>query len=359
MRTARPRIQSNVPLAPLTTIRVGGAARFYTRVRRQEQVVTAVEWAAATGEKLMVLGGGSNLLIGDEGFPGLVLHPAIPGLSIEERDGAVEVTAGAGVPWAWLVRHVVHRGWAGIECLAGIPGSVGASPVQNLGAYGQEVCDVIARVQALDIQTRKVTTFSNADCRFAYRASRFRRDDAGRYIILAVTYRLIPGGDPYIHYVELERTLAARKIANPTIRDVFNAVLTIRRSKSMVLRDGDPNTRSAGSFFLNPQLSEEQMAALDEVINRDLPGSRIPRFLQPEGYYKVPAAWLIERAGFTRGHQIGPVGLSTNHALAIINRDSATARDVLTLARAIHDAVHARFGVMLKPEPIFVGIEWE
>lgn len=351
-------IEDHVPLAPLTTIGVGGAARFFTRARTRDGAMAAADWAAEQGLPLLVLGRGSNLLIGDDGFPGLVLQLTIPGKTAVEHDGAIELTAGAGETWSDLVQHAVEHGWAGMECLAGIPGLVGASPVQNLGAYGQEVCDTIARVEAYDLRTRTVRQFSNEECRFGYRTSRFRRDEPGRYLLLAVTYRLIPGGAPYIHYVELERKLAEWAITAPTIRDVFHAVLEIRQSKSMVLRDGDPNTCSAGSFFTNAQLSDAQMAALDEVIARELPGARIPRFPQPDGVIKAPAAWLIERAGFGRGHVAGPVGLSTNHALAIINRGGATAHDVLALARAIHDAVYARFGVELTPEPVLVGVEW-
>ncbi|HOF86496.1 MAG TPA: UDP-N-acetylmuramate dehydrogenase [Armatimonadota bacterium] len=352
-------MDEHVPLAPLTTIGVGGAARYLARVRGRAGVRAAVTWAADAGVPLMALGRGSNMLIGDDGFPGLVLRVGIPGARVVETGGAVEVTVGAGVSWAALVRYAVARDWAGIECLAGIPGLVGAGPVQNIGAYGQEVCETILRVEALDLHTRQTVTFNNAECRFGYRTSRFRRDEPGRYLILSVTYRLIPGGAPYINYVELERTLAAWAIKDPTIQDVYRAVWEIRRGKSMVLREGDPNTRSAGSFFTNVQLTAAQMQALDEAIARELPGARIPRFRQPEGNYKAPAAWLIERAGFARGHCAGPVGLSTNHALAIINRGGATARDVLALARAIRDAVHDRFGVSLVPEPMLIGCAWE
>ncbi|OPZ85038.1 MAG: UDP-N-acetylenolpyruvoylglucosamine reductase [bacterium ADurb.Bin429] len=352
-------MDENVPLAPLTTIGVGGSARYLTRVRTRAGVQAAVAWAADAGVPLMALGRGSNMLIGDDGFPGLVLRVGIPGAEVVETNGAVEVTVGAGVSWAALVRYAVARNWAGIECMAGIPGLVGASPVQNIGAYGQEVRETIVRVEALDLRTRHVVSFDNAGCCFGYRTSRFRGDEAGCYLILSVTYRFTPGGAPYINYVELDRKLAAWAITAPTIQDVYRAVWEIRRSKSMVLREGDPNARSAGSFFTNAQLTEAQMQALDEAIARELPGARIPRFLQPEGNYKAPAAWLIERAGFERGHCAGPVGLSTNHALAIINRGGATARDVLALARAIRDAVHARFGVHLAPEPVLIGCAWE
>ncbi len=352
-------IQYDVPLAPLTTIGVGGVARFYARTHTRDGARAAAEWAAARNLPLMVIGRGSNLLIADTGFDGLVLQLAIPGIDAEPAGDAVDVTAGAGEDWPALVQHTVEHGWAGIECLAGIPGTVGASPVQNLGAYGQEVCNTIRRVEALDLHTGAFVIIDNADCRFAYRGSRFRREDAGRFLILAVTYRLTPGRGPYIHYRELELKLAEWALANPTIADIHRAVLAIRESKSMVLTDGDPNTRSAGSFFTNAQLTAAQMVALDDAIARELPGERIPRFHQPDGIYKAPAAWLIERAGFHRGYVAGPVGLSSNHALAIINRGGATAGDVLALARAIRDAVRDRFGVELAPEPVFVGMAWE
>jgi UDP-N-acetylmuramate dehydrogenase len=356
MHVAELDIHETVPLAPLTTMGVGGPARFFTRAESVEGVLMATLWAAERGLPVLVLGRGSNLLVADEGFPGLVLRVAIPGLQVEERDGTVEIVAGAGQNWDSLVARTVAQGWAGVECLSGIPGLVGSTPIQNVGAYGQEVSETITHVEVYDTVTRRVLTVSNATCGFAYRESRFKHAAHGRYIILQVGFRLLPGAPPTVHYIELERELAALHITTPTVRDVRRAVLEIRRRKSMVLAPRDPNARSAGSFFINPLLAPEAMAALDAIIAEEFPGQHIPRFTSPQGGFKIPAAWLIERAGFQRGFGNERVGLSSNHALAIVNRGGATTRDVLTLARQVRDGVAARFGVLLAPEPTLVGV---
>ncbi len=337
-------VRENVPLAPFTTLGIGGPARFYARVESVEAFATAVALARAKSLPLLVLGGGSNLLVADEGFPGLVVRMSIGG--VEVRDGEVE--AGAGESWDGLVAATVARDLAGFECLSGIPGLVGATPIQNVGAYGQDVRQTVARVVAYDLTSDEPHEFTNEECRFGYRESRFKLDDRGRYVVLSVAYQLVPGGEPAIRYPELERQLAGN--VRPSLADVRDAVLAIRRRKSMVLDPDDPDTRSAGSFFMNPIVPVEVADAID------LPDA--PRYPAPDGV-KLSAAWLIERAGFARGYRRGNAGLSSKHALAIVNRGGATAAEVAALAREIRDLVRERFGVTLAPEPVFVGIELE
>ena len=353
-------VQHQLPLAPFTTIGVGGPARYYLRATQPEAVEEAVAWTEDEGLPLLPMGRGSNLLVSDDGFPGLVLRVAISGVSVRRVDEAVELFVGAGENWSALVAYAVAQNWAGVECLAGIPGLVGATPVQNVGAYGQEVCESITHIEAYDTLARRSVSFTNQECAFSYRSSRFKLADHGRYIILGVGFRLLRNGPPRVHYIELERELAAWQLTRPTLQEVRRAVLEIRRRKSMLLHPHDPNARSAGSFFMNPLLSAEQIAALDEVITEQLPpGSHVPRFIAPGGGYKIPAAWLIERSGFTRGYPAGRVGLSSNHALAIVNHGGATARDVLALAYEIRNRVRERFGVRLTPEPVMVGLTWD
>jgi UDP-N-acetylmuramate dehydrogenase len=341
----------NVPLAPHCTLRVGGAARFFAEAADEAAVLEAVDWAAGRGLPVRVLGGGSNLVIADEGVDGLVLKIALRGVTTREVPGAVEVTAAAGEPWDALVRQTVEQGWAGLECLSGIPGLVGATPIQNVGAYGQEVSDTLVAVRALDREGRSVVTLGPSQCGFGYRDSLFKSGAPGRYVVLAVIYRLVPGGAPNVRYADIARALETRGLARPSLADVRETVLTVRRSKSMVLEPGDPNARSCGSFFLNPIVDAAALAAVDARAA----GLSMPRWPHPDGRVKLSAAWLIERAGFTRGQAEGPVGLSTRHTLAIVCHDGARARDVAAFARRVRAGVEARFGVRLHPEPIFWG----
>ena len=340
-----------VPLAPLCTLRVGGAARFFVEAVDEASVLDAVRWAAGRGLPVRVLGGGSNLVIADEGVDGLVLKIALRGVTARETADAVEVTAAAGEPWDALVCHTVERGWAGLECLSGIPGLVGATPIQNVGAYGQEVSDTVIAVRALDRQGPSVVTLPPGDCGFGYRDSLFKSGAPGRYVVLAVTYRLTPNGAPNVRYADIARDLEARGLGRPSLVQVRETVLKVRRSKSMVLEPGDPNARSCGSFFLNPLVASDTMTAIDARAA----GLDMPRWTQPDGRVKLSAAWLIERAGFARGQLDGPVGLSTRHSLAIVCHDGALARDVAAFARRVRAGVEARFGVRLQPEPIFWG----
>jgi len=341
----------HAPLAPHCTLRVGGPARYLVEATDEATVAEAVRWAAARGVPVRVLGGGSNLVIADEGVDGLVLKIASRGISTREAPNAMEVTAAAGEPWDALVRHTVERGWAGLECLSGIPGLVGATPIQNVGAYGQEVSDTLSAVRSLDRERGSVVTLGPAECGFGYRDSLFKSGAPGRYVVLAVTYRLTPGGAPNVRYADITRDLESRGLARPSLAEVRETVLRIRRSKSMVLEPGDPNVRSCGSFFLNPIVDISTLDAIDARAA----GLSMPRWPQPDGRVKLSAAWLIERAGFARGQADGPVGLSTRHTLAIVCHDGARARDVAAFARRVRAGVEERFGVRLHPEPIFWG----
>ena len=346
-------VEERVPLAPLTTLGVGGPARWFVQAPDEATVVRALAWARARRLPLRVLGGGSNVVVDDAGVEALVVRLTLRGVTTRTVDGAVELTAAAGEPWDALVRVTVERGWAGLECLSGIPGLVGATPIQNVGAYGQEVSDTVSAVRALDVESGQIATVPAARCGFAYRDSVFKSGQAGRWVVLTVTYRLRPDGTPTLGYADVARHLSERSVTDPTPADVREAVLAIRRSKSMVLDDpSDPNRRSCGSFFLNPILEPAQA----EAVSARAGDPRMPRWPQPDGRVKLSAAWLIEHAGFARGARQGPVGLSTRHTLALVAHDSARAGDVLGFARRLQDTVETRFGVRLTPEPVFWSI---
>ena len=344
-------VRENVSLAEHCTLGVGGPARFFIEARDEAAVLGAAAWARTRGLALRVLGGGSNLVVADEGVDGLVVKIALRGTETREVDGAVELTAAAGEPWDELVCKSVERGWAGLECLSGIPGLVGATPMQNVGAYGQEVSETVAVVRALDTATGRIVAFGNRECGFGYRDSLFRSGEPGRYVVLSVSYRLRPKGPAAVRYADVEKHVAARGIATPSLADVRDSVLAIRRSKSMVLDSRDENRRSCGSFFTNPVITGGEADAVQARAG----DAAMPRWPQGDRRVKLSAAWLIERAGFTRGQSAGPVGLSTRHALAIVAHDGARASDVVAFARGVQAAVRERFGVRLTPEPIFWG----
>jgi UDP-N-acetylmuramate dehydrogenase len=345
-------IRERVPLAALTTLGVGGEARWFVEARDEATVIAAHGWTRARGVGLRVLGGGSNVVVADAGVEACVVHLALRGIQSDRTDGAVDVTAAAGEPWDALVQLTVAHDWAGLECLSGIPGLVGATPIQNVGAYGQEVSDTVVAVRALDTESGVVTTLPAAACGFAYRDSAFKRDAPGRWVVLAVTYRLRAGAPPTLGYADVDRHLARQGIGAPTLGDVRAAVLAIRRGKSMVLDDPvDPNRRSCGSFFLNPILDADAVASVSARAG----DATMPRWPQSDGRVKLSAAWLIEHAGFVRGERAGPVGLSTRHTLAIVAHDGARTADVLAFARRIQDGVETRFGVRLTPEPVLWG----
>ncbi len=343
-------IRENIPLGPLTTLGVGGEARYLLEVRSAEQARQAVEWARERALPLFVLGGGSNLLVADSGFPGLVLKVAVLGCSNWQDAGKTILQAGAGENWDAFVAHTVAQDCAGLECLSGIPGTVGGTPVQNVGAYGQEVADRIRCVQALDLASGELRSFSADECEFTYRGSRFNTSEPGRYLLLSVTFELEPGGAPTLSYVDLRTQFAGEQ---PSLRQVRAAVLRIRQAKGMVIVAGDDDCRSAGSFFKNPVLPSAEYRQLQlRVAAR---GLNMPAYPALASQHKVPAAWLVEQAGFPKGYSSGAVGISRKHALAIVNRGGATAADVIALKDDIQRAVREQFGVELLPEPVFVG----
>ncbi len=344
------RQNENVDLAPLTTLGVGGPARRLALAETDEEACALVGEVDGRGEPLLVLGGGSNLLVGDEGFPGTVLGIRTKGLTFENGPHAVFVTAAAGESWDDFVAQVVERGLAGVECLAGIPGLVGAVPMQNVGAYGQEVADTIVSVRAFDRTSGEVVEIPRSACGFAYRSSVFRGKD--RHVFLGVTFALTRSRDSRpLAYAELTRALGVEPGASAPLGTVRETVVALRRKKGMVLDAGDPDSRSAGSFFTNPILDPSALAALEARA----PGP-LPTFPDASGRTKVSAAWLIEQAGFAKGHAQGAAGISSKHALALVNRGGARAADIVALARAIRDGVRERFGVVLENEPVTVGV---
>jgi UDP-N-acetylmuramate dehydrogenase len=298
---------------------------------------------------MFVLGGGSNLVVADGGIEGLVVQVALHGLDITPGRDFAEVRAGAGESWDGVVSAAVDRGYAGIECLSGIPGFVGGTPIQNVGAYGQDVAETLRQVTAFDRRTGLVVTIPAAECRFAYRTSRFKHEDAGRFIVCEVLLDLHRGA-PTVTYPDVVAFLERQQVGAPTVGDVRRAVLAVRRAKGMVLDPADPDTHSVGSFFTNPVVPAAVHARIAEEA-----GSATPGYAQADGQVKIPAAWLIERSGVSRAEQSGGAALSSKHPLAIVNRGGATARDVLRLAARIKRQVVDRFGVWLVPEPVFAG----
>jgi UDP-N-acetylmuramate dehydrogenase len=341
----------------MTTLRVGGPARRLVTAEVEEELVEVVRGADDAGERVLVVGGGSNLLVADDGFDGTAVHVATRGVDVRREGDSALVTAQAGEPWDALVARLVDEGLAGVECLAGIPGLVGAVPMQNVGAYGQDVSETIASVRAWDRGARRVREHDRGACRFAYRTSAFRGSD--RHVILDVTFRLSASTESRpIRYAELARALGvpegagARARARAPTRVVRETVVALRRKKGMVLDAADPDSVSAGSFFTNPILDGAALAALRARLG----DAALPAFPEPDGRTKVSAAWLIERAGFTKGFTKGRASISSKHALAIVNRGDATTTDLLALARAVRDTVRDRFGVVLENEPVFVGV---
>ena len=332
-------------LADLTTLRLGGPARRLVDARTEAELVAAVREAEPP---VLVLAGGSNVVVADEGVPGTVVRVATRGV---ERDGE-RLRVAAGEPWDELVADCVERGLQGFECLAGIPGTVGATPIQNVGAYGQEVAETVETVRVLDRETDRVEDMPAAACGFRYRGSVFKYRD--RRVVLAVTFRLrrAASSGP-LRYAELARALGVPVGGSAPLADVCEAVLALRRRKGMVIDPADPDSVSVGSFFTNPILPAEDFAALAARAAVDPPA-----WPEPDGRVKTSAAWLIERAGFHRGHGNGRVGISTKHTLALVNRGGGTTAELMALARAIAAGVHERFGVRLVPEPVFVGHTW-
>ena len=347
-----PAVAERVPLAPLTTLGVGGEARWFVDGPDEATIRAAHAWARERGVPLRVLGGGSNLLVSDQGVDALVVRVALRGLTTREDGDRLELTAAAGEPWDSVVGTTVEHGWAGLECLSGIPGLVGATPIQNVGAYGQEVSETVTTVRVLDTESGRILTLATRECGFGYRDSRFRSVEPERWVVLAVTYRLRPGGAPAVRYAELARALGVADSDRAPLAAVRAAVLDLRRSKGMVLDPDDPDTRNAGSFFLNPIVD----AADAEAVTARADDPAMPRWPQRDGRVKLSAAWLIERTGFSRGDADGAVGLSTRHTLAVVAHEGARARDVVAFAAKLQARVLERFGVRLTPEPVFWGL---
>ncbi|MDX6738267.1 UDP-N-acetylmuramate dehydrogenase [Actinocorallia sp. A-T 12471] len=336
----------DVRLSGYTTLRLGGPARTFVEVTTEDDLVAAVRAADRDGEPVLVLGGGSNLVVSDAGFPGTVVRVATRGVSI--KGGTVR--AEAGEDWDALVARTVTAGLAGLECLSGIPGRVGATPIQNVGAYGQDVSETVTEVRVYDRVDDAVRTLKADECGFTYRHSVFKGHD--RYVVLSVAFELAETGESRpVKYAELARRLGVAVGECAPLADVRAAVLELRRGKGMVLDPADPDTRSAGSFFTNPILTPAELAVLAERAEG------FPAFPEPDGRTKTSAAWLIDRAGFARGHARGPVRLSTKHTLALTNPGpDGTAADLLALAREVREGVRAAFGVTLVNEPVFIGL---
>lgn len=353
MPTLSIRVQEQVSLAPYTTFRIGGPARYFCEVASEAELVEAVQFARQHDLKLFILGGGSNLLVGDDGFDGLVIRIAIDDpIEFAPAGRFINCTATAGTDWNAFVLHQCEQGISGVECLAGIPGSVGGTPVQNVGAYGQEVASTITAVRAFDLEAHAFVTLTHDQCGFAYRHSIFNTSHRGRYIVTAVTFRFDRDARPNLTYADLQRHFAdwAANRPAPTPLDVYHAVRAIRHGKGMLIVEGEADCRSAGSFFKNPVVPP---STLDRIAaNLHLPVSEIPHWAAADGQIKLPAAWLLEKAGFTKGFALGHAGISSRHTLALINRGHATAADILALRDLISSQVHSRFGIRLEQEPV-------
>jgi UDP-N-acetylmuramate dehydrogenase len=355
------REEQGTPLSGLTTMRVGGPAARLVRVTTTDELVDTVREADDAQEPLLVLGGGSNLVVADEGFPGTVVRVETLGIRVESDDrcGGANVRVAAGEPWDDLVAHAVEQGWSGVEALAGIPGSTGATPIQNVGAYGQEVAQTIAQVRVWDRRDGRVRTLFGSACGFTYRDSRFKREPS-RFVVLDVLFQLrVADLSEPLRYADLARSLDVELGARVPLADARAAVLAQRRRRGMVLDAADHDTWSCGSFFTNPILASEDMDALAARV-RDRLGEGapdLPVWPEADGHRKTSAAWLIERAGFDKGHgSPGPAALSDKHTLAVTNRGSARTADVVTLAREIRNGVEDVFGIRLVNEPVLVGV---
>jgi UDP-N-acetylmuramate dehydrogenase len=345
-------ITENVPLAPLTTLKVGGPARYFIEAMSTAEVSEAVEFSRSRNLPLFVLGGGSNLVISDAGWPGLVLKIGITGINHRHGHDEVIFEVGAGEDWDKFVGMVVAHNIAGLECLSGIPGSVGATPVQNVGAYGEEVANAIESVVVLDLKDGQQRELAKEECAFSYRTSIFNTSERGRYIILQVNYSLKHGGEAYIAYADLKKYFAGWN-KKPTLANTRDAVKKIRAGKGMLIVPGDEDCRSAGSFFKNPILSADEYERL--TTRAAAKNLLVPSYPALATQKKISAAWLVEHSGFSKGYGNGSVGISRKHALAIVNRGNATAADIVAFKEDIQQRVEEIWGVMLEPEPVFVG----
>jgi UDP-N-acetylmuramate dehydrogenase len=350
-------IRDNVSLAPYTSLGLGGPARFFAAIKREDHISEAMDFAHAHGCPVFILGSGSNLVVADAGFAGLVAKIEIAGIQSVEDETIV--ASGAGEKWDDIVQHCVAQNLAGIECLSGIPGTIGAAPVQNIGAYGEEIRNVALSIRVFDRETFDIFELSASECGFGYRSSIFNTTHIDRYIILRVSLGLRQDGAPRLQYRDLQLHFSGNP-KPPSLRQVREAVLRIRESKGMILLPDDPDSRSAGSFFKNPILSKTAAGLLAEKARTAgllSDSEAIPTFPAGPDKEKIAAAWLIEHAGFRKGYSQGSVGISTKHALALINRGGASSQDIIDLMRAIQEHVFELFHVELKPEPVFLGFD--
>jgi UDP-N-acetylmuramate dehydrogenase len=343
-------IARDVPLSEWCTLAVGGPARWFCRAQSERAVLDALAWAEANRAAVHVLGGGSNVVFADAGFDGLVLQVDIRGVTATDANGTRSFSAGAGEPWDPFVAATIDADSAGLECLSGIPGLVGGTPVQNVGAYGQDVSATITRVSVVDRERGGVRAFSSEECAFGYRTSRFKRGDQDRFIVTRVDFALAAGGRPTLAYADVIAYFEQAGVSAPSLSEVRDAVIRIRRRKGMVIEEGNPANHSVGSFFVNPVISGEHFARTLHAANGD-----VPSYPLQDGSVKVPAAWLIERAGFVKGTRRGAVGVSPFQAQAIVNHGGAAAADVVALATDIKRAVWEMFQIAIVPEPVFVG----
>jgi UDP-N-acetylmuramate dehydrogenase len=342
-----------VPLAPYTTFQIGGPARWFAEALSEDDIAAGIAFAAERQLPLFILGGGSNLLVSDAGFSGLVLRIALRGIRSTEESGRSVISAGAGEDWDGLVAYAVAAGLAGVECLSGIPGTVGGTPVQNVGAYGQEVSQTIVTVRAFDRKTLQFMDLPASDCGFSYRRSIFNSSQRDRYVVSRVHYALRKDAPANFVYADVARYFAARNVTAPTLAEVREAVRSIRAQKGMLLMTGDADCRSAGSFFKNPVVPASVVDSLAQDLGVDK--QSIPAYPAPQGEVKLSAAWLIERAGFAKGYALGNAGISSRHTLALINRGGASASEVTALRDQVIAAVASRFAVRLEPEPVWLA----
>jgi UDP-N-acetylmuramate dehydrogenase len=354
--TSSLQFQEHVPLAPFTTLRIGGPTRFFCEVKTEAELLEAVQFAQQHKLPLFVLGGGSNLLVSDAGFDGLVMRVAVAVARHEHKKGeSVILQVGAGENWDDVVHYAVDHNYAGIECLAGIPGDAGGTPVQNVGAYGQEVAETIQQVRTYDLETYSFVDLDHEACRFGYRRSLFNTDARGRYIVTAVSYKLRQGGEPALRYADVKRYFAAaiERGEKPSLRQVYDAVRSIREQKGMLAGQGGPDGQSAGSFFKNPLIPSSSLSQV--ALKAGYRPEDIPQYPAEDGRVKLAAAWLVEQAGFHKGFAMGRAAISSRHTLALVNLGDATATELVALRDAVLTAVQNKFGVHLEQEPVMLG----
>jgi UDP-N-acetylmuramate dehydrogenase len=341
-----------VPLAPYTTFQIGGPARWFAQAESEDDIASGIAFAADRGLPLFILGGGSNLLVSDDGFPGLVLRIGLRGIQSGLEGNRLIVSAAAGEDWDGVVAHAVAAGGAGIECLSGIPGTTGGTPVQNVGAYGQEVAQCIVSVRAFDRTAKRFVDLPAASCGFSYRRSIFNSTERDRYVVSQVVYALLHNGPANVTYADLSRYFAARE-DKPSLAEVREAVRSVRAQKGMLIVPGDPDCRSAGSFFKNPVVPVAILEALASKLG--IEKATIPAYPAQPGEVKLSAAWLIDRAGLHKGFAMGNAGISSRHTLALVNRGGATAAEITALRNKIVSTVETQFAIHLEPEPVWLG----